>query len=366
MSEDRGRHLTLLVPGLLGPAPGNHGDPWQAARLITQGLSLPALERFCSRSTATPSRCREPGLGALLFDCFGVAREGPDWPVAAVTCRLDGAGADHGWWLRADPVHLRADMGELVLLDSEALDISANEAQALVAEINGQLDDPTVRLEALAERRWYVGLDQEPRLATRELWEVSGGRVGEHLPRGDDAGRWQARVNDVQMILHGSPVNRERERRGEPAINSLWLWGGGSTPRVPASRWRAVWSDHPLVAGLAQLAQVPHHGLPEDGHAWLARAPSPGEHLLVWSAAYVPVRCSDVGAWRDFLSRIEAHWIAPLLEALKSGQVESLSLGTGGGVDFRLRRAQLRRFWRRARPFARIMCDSRRFPGQQK
>ena len=359
MSEDRGCHATLVVPGLLGPALANGPGDVAAARLLTEGLSLPALERFFSRATATASYCPEPGLAALLFGCFGVAREDPDWPVAAVTGRLDGARADRGWWLRADPVHLRVDMGELALLADEGLRISTAEAQALAAELNGQLDDPGVRIQALTEKRWYVRLDHAPRLATQPTWEVSGSRIGEHLPRGDDAGRWRARINDVQMILHASPVNRERERRGEPAINSLWLWGGGRTPRVAAGRWQGVWSDQALVAGLAGLAQAASEPLPEDARSWLARAEPAGNHLLGWSAAYVPVRCSDIDAWRRFVCAVEERWMAPLLDALKSGRVQSVSLRTGGPRDLRLRRGQLGHWWRRARPFARIMSECR-------
>ena len=359
MSEDPGRHLTLVVPGVLGRATANGSDDVEAARLMTEGLSLRALERFFSRATPIAPECPEHGLAALLFGCFGVAREGPDWPVAAVTRRLDGASGDGGWWLRADPVHLRVDMGELALLDSAGLRISTTEAEALVAEINGQLDDPTWRLEALAAKRWYLSLDEPPCLVTQPPWEISGLGVGEHLPRGDDAGSWRARINDVQMILHASPVNRERERRGEPAINSLWLWGGGRTPRVPAGRWQGVWSDDALVAGLAGLARVASETLPEDGRAWLARAESPGNHLLVSSAAYEPVRLSDVDAWRSFVSAIEGRWMAPLLDALKSGRVQSLSLRTGGPRDFRLDRGQLGYWWRRARSFAHIMSEVR-------
>ena len=359
MSEDRGCHATLVVPGLLGPAMPNGPGHVATARLLSEGLSLPALERFFSRSTATASHCPQQGLAALLFGCFGVAREGPDWPVAAVTGRLDGASSGEGWWLRADPVHLRVDMGELALLADEGLRISTAEAQALAAELNGQLEDPDIRFAALAEKRWYVHLDRGPRLVTEPAWEVRGARIGEHLPRGDDAGRWRARINDVQMILHASPVNREREGRGEPAINSLWLWGGGRTPQVAAGRWQGVWSDDTLVAGLAGLARATSEPLPEDARSWLARAESAGNHLLVWSAAYVPVRLSDIDAWRRFVSAVEERWMAPFLDALKSGRVQSVSLRTGGSRDFRLHRGQLGHWWRRARPFARIVSESR-------
>ncbi len=359
MSEDPDRHLTLVVPGVFGPAAVDGADHVEVARLLTEGLSLPSLERFLSRSTPIAPEHPEPGLAALLFGCFDVAREGPDWPVAAVTRRHDGGGEDGGWWLRADPVHLRVDMGGLVLLDSAGLRITATEAEALAAEINAQLDDPGWRLQALAAKRWYLGLDEAPRLATQAPWEVSGSSVAEHLPRGEEAGRWRARINDVQMILHASPVNRARERRGEPAINSLWLWGGGRTPRVPAGRWQGVWSDDALVAGLAGLAQVASETVPEDGQSWLARAQSPGNHLLVLSAAYVAVRCSDTDAWRSFVSGIEARWMVPLLDALASGRVQSVSLRTGGRRDFRLGRRQLGHWWRRARSFARIMSEDR-------
>jgi hypothetical protein len=359
MSEHRGCHATLVVPGLLGPPMANGPDQAETARLLTEGLSLPALERFFSRATFTASDCWQQGLAGLLFDCFGVAREGPDWPVAAVTRRVDGAGGDGAWWLRADPVHLRVDMGELALLAGEGLRVSMAEAQALAAELNGQLDDADMRITALAEKRWYVRLERPPGLATQPLWEVSGSGIGEHLPRGEGAGRWRARINDVQMILHASPVNRERERRGEPAINSLWLWGGGRTPRVPVGRWQGVCSDHTLVAGLAQLAQAASEPLPADARSWLARSERAGRHLLVWSAAYPAVRCADVDAWRGFVTAVEERWMAPLLDALKSGRVQSVSLRTGESRDFRLRRAQLGFWWRRARPFARIMTECR-------
>ena len=359
MNRDRSRHLTLVVPGLLGPAMANADRPEESARQLCDGLSLPALERFFALATATPCQGSQPGLAALLFGCFGVAREGSDWPVAAVTGELDGASGDAGWWLRADPVHLRVDMGELALVDSERLRVSSAEAEALVADINDQLGEPSLRLLALAEKRWYVNLDRAPRLATHAPWDVSGMRIGDYLPRGEDAGHWQARINDIQMILHASPVNRARERRGEAAINSLWLWGGGRTPRVSASGWQAVWSSGALVDGLAALAGVACHELPHDCHAWLARAEAAGNHLLIASAAYVPVRCSDIDAWRDFVCGFEVRWMAPLLAALKSARVQSVSLRIGEDRDFSMRRGQLRHWWRRTRPFARIMTEGR-------
>jgi hypothetical protein len=366
MSDDRDRHVALAVPGLFGPAAAGGGDQGGAARTLTEGLSLPALERFFSRSTRHPVQCPEDGLAAMLFGCFGVAREGPDWPVAAVTRRVDAGGADSAWVLRADPVHLRAGMGELVLTDGAELAISAAEAASLAAEINAQLDDPGLRLEPLAPKRWYLRLDEAPRLATRAPWDVVGAPVGESLATGDDAARWRTLLNDIQMILHASPVNHARERRGELPVNSLWPWGGGYMPRVPVSAWQGVWSDEVLAAGLALMAGTDSQTLPADARGWLVRATSPGRHLLVSCAGYVAARSCDVDAWRRFIGGIERDWMAPFLDALASGQVASVELHAGGPLAFRLGRRRLRHWWRRTAPFARVMASAGRLAAQQK
>ena len=366
MSAVNGRHLTLAVPGIFGPAAANSADDAEGARLLTEGLSLGALERFFSRSAPFPTHAPEPGVAAMLFACFGVARQGADWPVAAVTRSVDGSRAHRGWWLRADPVHLRAGMGELVLTDSADLRISADEAVSLAGEINAHMSDSRLRLEPLAAKRWYLRLDEAPRLSTRTPWEVIASPIAEQLPGGEDAAYWHARINEIQMILNASPVNRARERHGQAPINSLWLWGGGHAPQVPTGCWQGVWTDETLAAGLALLGDAPSRALPGDARAWLADAASPGHHLLVVSAGYVPARSCDAEAWRRFISEFEEVWMAPLLDALGAGLVHSISVLPGGARGFRLIRRQLRRWWRRPAPFARSMASSRSPPVQPK
>lgn len=373
MNEERGRHVTLLLPGLLGPLRADGSRSLEAARQLCEGLSLPALERFFTRATPLARPLAEPGLTALLFDVFGVARQGPDWPVAAVTRLVDGpdAGGDEGqsedWWLRADPVHLRAGMADLTLVDNKQLSIDAAEASALAAEINAHIQHPDFVLQALAPSRWYLRPERAPRLVTRAPWDVIGAPIGAHLPRGEDAGPWRARINEIQMILHASRVNRAREARGEPAINSLWPWGGGGTPEPPVGRWRGVWGDDVLVAGLAILAGAAEDSLPADAGAWLARDEAPGNYLLVCSAAYVPARCAQVEAWRSAVSVIEAAWMAPLMDALRSARLQSISVRGEDGWDFRLGGRRPGRWWRRRKAFARLISESRGLaPLQQK
>ena len=365
MRDDSERHLTLALPGLFGPAVSDAAEPSEAARVLAEGLSPPALERFFARCSQAPAPPSEEGLAAMVFACFGVVRDAHDWPVAAVTRGVDAGDSGNRWVLRADPVHLRPAMGDLVLTDSAELDVSTAEAAALAAEINDALDEPGFRIEPLAAKRWYLHFDAPLRLVTRAPWDVVGTSIGASLPGGEEGARWRARINDVQMILHASPVNRAREGRGEPVVNSIWPWGGGYAPRVPGGVWQAVWSAETLAAGLARLAGSSSETLPDDAHGWLEGA-APGRHLLVFTEGHVAARSSDVDRWRRFIVHLETEWMAPLGDALASGGVASIELRTGGSRTFRLARRPWRHWWRRPLPFARVLASGRRLAAQPK
>ena len=87
--------LSLLIPGLFGPFPTTESAP-----------ALSALETWLARSDLKISAAR--GFEPTLFQYFGAETPGEgDLPVAAITRVLDLGVIDNGWWLRADPVHLR-------------------------------------------------------------------------------------------------------------------------------------------------------------------------------------------------------------------------------------------------------------------
>ena len=148
-------------------------------RAVVEGLDLSGLSRLLS--CADPVSAEAGGdlsLEGLLFSAFGLGRAAPeDWPVAAVTRVPDGGiGAADGWWLRADPVHLSADAGDLVLRDPLALNVTMPEAEGLTAEINDALGDDGFHIEALAPSRWYVRLDHDPGIFTHSPSEAASTR----------------------------------------------------------------------------------------------------------------------------------------------------------------------------------------------
>lgn len=294
------------------------------------------------------------GLEAVLFDLFGVHRDSErDLPVAAVTRIADTGETDRHWWLRADPVHLRVDQSRLLLFGPAVLAIAPDEAGRLVQRFNSLFEQDGFLLEAPHPERWYLRLPGDPGIHTHRLSGIVGRDIHAFLPLGPTERRWHAILNEAQMLLHGSEVNQAREQEGRLEINSVWFWGGGVLPDRVGATYAQVWSDHPLAVGLAKLADVPVAPTPATALDWLKRsAAMAGEHLVVVPELESACVYGDAQAWAEAVTRVERDWFAPLLHALKRGDLSELRVYPGDKRVFRLRVGGLRRFWRRRRPLA--------------
>lgn len=326
--------LTLLVPGLTG----------------FKGLAaprLPALETLLAR--AERSRC-SVGLERQLFDLFHVeTADGSDLPVAAVTRVLDLGVIDKGWWLRADPVHLTPDRDRLILTGPDKLGLKPKEAEQLAAEIAESYRSEGWTIKAPTPERWYLRPPSAPSITTTPLLDAEGRDIGQCLPKGKDGKAWHTVLNEMQILLHTSKVNETRERAGLLPVNSLWFWGGGSLPRLPSQSWLSVRADDPVALSLARLADLPSAPPPELFADFLRECAS-GEQLVVLDAARAPARDGEAPAWTASFEHFERDWFAPLLAALKSGQVASATLIDENGESFRLTPKHARRWWRWRRP----------------
>jgi hypothetical protein len=337
----KGRSLGIVVPGLLGPAGANAFGPAPA---------LPELQTLLARAERRDGL--PEGLEPTLFRLFGmdyVSEEDP--PVAPVTYLADTGKVSDGWCLRADPVHLQPDRDRLLLFDIDCSELRRDEADALVADIARLLADDPWRLEAARAERWYLHVKETPAMSTRSLFRVTGQDIRPHLPAGGQAMVWQARLAEIEMLLHMHPVNEAREREGRRPVNSLWCWGGGKLPPPSIAHWAAVWTDEPLGQGLARLCGVPWAALPATAGDCLREA-GPGEHLLVLDSLRRPARLGDLRNWAGLMERHRRDWFAPLLAALKERRIAGLTLYPGTGASFHIRPAALWRWWRRSRPLS--------------
>lgn len=336
--------LHLVIPGLLGPWPENHQPGFPKPQ-------VPALERLLSR--AMINALEITGADATLFELFGV-RIPPDQdlPVAPVTRLADAGDATDGWWLRADPVHLRADLHQVLLFDVRALDIGSSEAQSLVEEFNRTFAADGYTLEAPYPARWYVRLENDPGVRTHHLMEVIGRDVRPLLPYGPSASRWHTLLTEVQMLFHQAGVNIERETRGQLSINSVWFWGGGELPRGVRSPAEAIYASDPLVRGLARLAGGVVNPLPATAGDWQAAAATEPDGLVVLESTRYDRVDDELQVWVDHVNMLDRDWFAPCLALLQARELDTLVLHPGNGRSYTVTSRDLRRFWRRVRPLS--------------
>jgi hypothetical protein len=311
---------------------------------------LPAAEDLAAAETLIArGRRRRVALispEAWLFGRFGVARQ-RDWPVAPYTLLADGGAPGPHYWMRADPVHLQVGRDSLGLADSAAFDVSRAESEALVEALNRHFGQ-TMLFTPLRPARWYVRLEKAPDMQTTPAAAARGAAIDDKLPSGSDAMRFHALMNEAQMLLHEHPVNAEREARGEPALNSIWFWGGGFIDAAKARPFSAVIADDPLAHGLALAAGIPVRALPKDADSVLAALGDEGLALVVLDGP----RKAQLGERRAALER---DWFVPLLAALKSGRIGMLTLrlfGADSLLEVETVRSDLRYFWRLRKPLS--------------
>jgi hypothetical protein len=311
--------------------------------LAAPTLRLDSLEKLLSR--AYQEDWNYPSWMAGLLALFGLQINQP-LPIAPLT-RLGDTNDNNGAriWLRADPVHLQAYQDQVLLLDARSgFTLTLEEAQTLINEINPLYEEMGLQFSAPTPTRWYVALPQFPKLTTVPLPEVIGKNIQPYLPSGQDRMGWWQILNEIQMQLYQSPVNLDREARGELSINSVWFWGLGQLPTAPLPvRWSHVWTDEPLTRGLARLTQVPHSAVPANGSEWLAHL-TPGEHLLT---LFYPQ--TQITQWHTWLTELETEWLVPLFAAVKQRQFDTVILYPGQEQAFILTSTHARHWWRRQR-----------------
>ena len=331
-------HIELVVPALISMR-----DPDQNP----VPAPMPALELLLARgrrSNGTPG-----GLESWLGRAFGLEGSSPV-PAGALTAYAHGIdpGVDH--WLRADPVHLRADRNNLLLIPNQAFSITEAEARALAAALAPLLAGKC-ELQPVRPDQWclrIVGGAPGDAGETPPV-DLAGANIDPHLP----PKQWLALLTELQMALYGSSVNTAREERGDPAINSLWLWGAGKLPAAANGPWHSLSAADPLALGLARLAGIRHRAPGSGATQWLERAPEDGRHLLVFDDLRGLQALGDFEALAQRRRELEANWFAPLLAALKSRRIGMLTVHMPeAALSFETARGDLGRFWRRPRPLA--------------
>lgn len=374
MNASVGCELTILLPGLAGPQISsnsqNNDSAAQAARALTESMPLPGLTALLAYAHDAHGALGSATADGMLGEVFDMPRDAHEqWGAAAVA--RQGALGDAGdrIWMRADPVHLHADMGRLIVFPPPMLGLDLAESSAICEWLNAHEHFPGPALAAVSGGCWLIEVDATAKeLRTVAPSQVHGEDADRFLPQGEGAAGWHARMNEIQMLLNQCPMNDARVARGALAVNSVWFWGGGALTQPQHGRgeqsWSALSGDHDLLPGLADcLADgmgLRARALPSDGEQWCRELPGHGMHLLVLDQLQLAACAADIGAWQQALSALDSNWLVPLANAVRRGMWSEVTLHAGRSASVQLRRSGLSRWLRRRQTLVDALTSMRR------
>jgi hypothetical protein len=275
--------------------------------------------RIIARTTAMP------GVGAAALCAEQKARGAA---AAAADAAADAAQVTpdtRGSVFVATPVHYLAEMSTVRLAGEGIVSLRQSEAEAFAADFNRVWHDAGVRLIADRYADLLCVVDQTITVTTRDPEDVLDRHIENYLPTGAGAARLRQLMSEIEMWLFEHAVNRARIAEAAPAVNGLWLWGGGPalTSLPPAAGWTA--GNDVFFRAFAASPEVAHR-----------------------AACAVVVVAAEPGTdqWRD----AESHRLQSSVTDLAAGRIDRLDLSAGNrcwSVGARWRR----RFWRQRKPW---------------
>lgn len=295
---------------------------------------FPVLERVLSRGR--PARLAADAPNQARYELLGANPAEP--PAVAALCRVSeqGAAGDRGvYWLRADPVTLRADMSRVFMLSCGTADYGPQEREELGRLVGETLSREGIELVQTRQGYWLMALSEPPGFEFPPLHEALGRDLADVLPDHPGATAWKRRMTDIQVELHQAGFNRRRRASGLQEINSVWFWGGGVAPPVEPAAFSSVVSHDPVSRGLALLA-----GVPVAGDADLSAVDAPA--LVDWL-----IKTADAPREGEALERA-----AEQLLLSPAARQYGLRLVAGNGQSWEFRPFDAYRVWRRAAPLS--------------
>ena len=300
---------------LLPPVRGRLGD-----RKLLRWLSQAQLEQV-----------REPEN--LLAQVLGVlGREPPIEGLAAL--RMWGQTGDRpGTWIAAaDPVYMEPRLDRLFLHVLGPEDISRSEMRGLFDGLQETLGTDGALGFARLGSFGYVRATQPIVTAAIPPALVDGRNPDQSLPSSDTAADTLKLISEIEMTLHGHPVNAERMACGQPPVNSLWIWGGGYAPERSSVRVPPLFADDSTLRGYWESVNG-------SAEAWPGTIDACLDACANGFVAVMPADSRDSAELQTGLLAVR--------EALRSGRLRHAVLVSADGIRATLRRSDRLRVWRR-------------------
>ena len=258
----------------------------EAGRQALAVLRLPRLQALLAGRGGERDEGDEFALSPpherALARAWGWAGADGCLPFAARQAALDGLDPGDLAWGQLTPVHWHVGTDQVSLADPDSLALDEAASRAFHDAVAELFTSEGFLVHWGAPTRWYLAHESLAELPTASLDRVIGRNVDRWLPAGVPARRLRRLHSEVQMLLHAHPLNAEREARGLPTVNSVWLSGCGAA--------------QPAAAGVHVDERLRGRALAEDWPGWAKAWQQIDEEL----PALAPTRltlCGERAGW---------------------------------------------------------------------
>jgi hypothetical protein len=343
--------LDILLPFGL-PPPDTARDlirecrtPALAMLLARGALTRQAVDPFARALAHESWLAQQFGLGSPPYNAVPATDNSP--PVAHAAMLALGLPAVEGHWFLLHPTHIHIARDHLVLTDMRQLSLDEQQARALFDAAAPLFEEIGRPLLYGSPDTWFMRADDWPQLRTATPDAASGRNVDIWMPQGEGDRAWRKLQNEIQMHWFAHPLNEQRETQGLKPVNSLWLWGGADPASLPQDKANAYDACFNLSGWMRSLDLLTGHAQHGANAAQVVQ--TPGQRgLLLLDALTEPGLTNEWGYWLERIEILERDWFAPLLAALRNGELHSLRLVLGGQeriAECAVTRNALRKFW---------------------
>ena len=149
------------------------------------------------------------------------------------------------------------------MVDYCAGDISTAEAAEIMQDVEAHFGNEMFKFYAGVSYRhclvWANGTTDLGNMTPPH--DISGRVVGEYLSNSENAKPLIQMMKDSYAFLSEHPVNKKRVAEGKRPANSIWMWGEGKKPMLPAfsdvyGKKGAIVSAVDLLKGIAKCAKM--------------------------------------------------------------------------------------------------------------
>jgi len=132
-------------------------------------------------------------------------------------------------------VQLQSSHNDMVMKDFTSGNITSADSRILLDALQEQIGSASVRFHSGKGHHNLMVMKSAPFSGTlNPPQELIGEGIRQFMPQGDEFKELIFIMNQAQIILHNHPYNRQRQKEGKDAVNSVWLWGNGRRRALPS------------------------------------------------------------------------------------------------------------------------------------